>query len=82
MFILYNHHADVLHIFLEATVPQSSEITVWAQYDISGDFLVVKQILSDINSDISCAVACLKVLGIDCVSYAYAEAALTCILSS
>ena len=77
MFILYNHHADVLHIFLKATKPQSSEITVWAQYDMSAHYIIINQIFSDLSSAISCAVACLKVLGADCVSYAYDEAALT-----
>ena len=49
---------------------------------ISEHYLLVNQIFSDLSSAISCAVACLKVLGIDCVSYAYDEAALTCIVSS
>ena len=60
----------------------SSEATVSVQDGMSENYLIVNQILSDINSAISGAVACLKVLGTDCVSYAYDEAALTCILSS
>ena len=59
---------------------QSSEATVWVQDDMSEHYIIINQILSDIHSAISCAVACLKVLGADCISYAYAEAALTCII--
>ena len=61
---------------------QSFEATVWVQDGMSEHYLIVNQIFADINSAISCADACLKVLGIDCVSYAYDEAALKCIVSS